>query len=124
VVAVRNLIDAWSRSDPQGAAAWVRALPGGAAKDKALEQLANTAAAAGDSGAAFKWLTSVEDGKQREQMLHTRYTEWAQTDAAAAKAAVEALPAEAGDRERILNGTGEPVEEMEIVEESEPDPPP
>jgi hypothetical protein len=129
VLAVQNLIDSWSRTDLEGATAWMRTLPEGAARDKAFEQLASTARIAGDPATALKWAASIQGTDLRESILESNFYSWRRTDPAAARAALNSLPLDLFDKERILSGGRPPPPFPDFPppppdERDEPEPPP
>jgi hypothetical protein len=91
--ALHEVTEEWVRRDAPAASEWIRALPSGELRDDAAREL--TSAIAGrDPAGAFEWARSIGNTKIRESALTGVMRIWREVDPEAARAALDALPAE------------------------------
>lgn len=97
--AIGSVGEHWIRADPAAASAWLAELPASDGKDHAIAQLVGTLC--DDTPAdAFAWAKAIQDAPSRREQLQKAARFWHQADAAAAAAAIEALPVE--DRSSVI----------------------
>ncbi len=90
----------WVQQEPEAAAAWIAALPGGESRQQATEALMQVWASR-DPAAARAWLDGVPAGAARDEMAVALGTTLAVTDRGSAQALVTTIGSEAL-RSRLL----------------------
>ncbi len=80
-----EVVGEWFRNEPRALSEWVQALPKGAIKDTASEQLAlNLAQTTPNDG--LEWAISISNSKLRDQTVKTIYQKWLKESPAEAEA--------------------------------------
>ncbi|MCE9612833.1 MAG: hypothetical protein K8T26_01065 [Lentisphaerae bacterium] len=88
-----RLVRRWALQDVEDAAAWVSGMPGGAARQAGMDQVA-IAWVGQDAGAALAWARQLPAGQEREQAVRQVAYEVSRTQPAEALQLALALPAD------------------------------
>jgi len=82
---IQTLVSNWTQRDFQAAAKWLGTLPDGSVRNLSVRAFAQTVAPI-DPESAVQWAMTLPAGKDREQTLHTIYTNWPKNDPAGKQA--------------------------------------
>lgn len=82
---VRELVRSWTRNDFRATAAWIGAQPGGALREQATHQFAESVASHEPASAA-EWALTLPESEQRTKLLHEVHGYWKRKDREAAAA--------------------------------------
>ncbi len=91
--AVRRSVMGWAGEDAWGASEWTAAQPAGAVRDAAAAALVHELADE-EPDSAWRWAAGIGDAETRHKHEIMVFATWRGTDAAAADAALNTLPAE------------------------------
>lgn len=94
------IAEAWSQSDPIGAAQWIEQLPTGARRDSATHYFVTNVAET-DPATALEWAETISNPDQRYDAIDDVIYNWGQKDPNAARASVAAMDLPESKRARL-----------------------